>query len=92
MRRLGDARVAHRVMVSKGRWLRASRRTQVVGLWLIRPTSGHRSPAHTSLSGLVGGVVKQGTNVVYEERVKKLGDSLFVREIQRAVEGYPVSR
>jgi hypothetical protein len=34
-------------------------------------------------------MIKQSANVVDEERVKKLGDSLFIREIQRAVEGYP---
>jgi hypothetical protein len=89
MRWLRDTRVAHGVVMSESWWLRACRRAHVVRL-LLWPTSSHRSSTHASLTSLVSRVVEQRSNVVDEERVKQLRDSLFVREIQRAVEGYPV--
>ena len=77
-------------MVMSESWrLRAGRRAHVVRL-LLWPTCSHRSSTHASLASLVGRVVEQSSNVVDEERVKQLRNSLFVREIQRAVEGYPV--
>ena len=75
--------------MSESWWLRAGRRAHVVRL-LLWPTCSHRSSTHASLTSLVSRVVEQGSNVVDEERVKQLCNSLFVREIQRAVEGYPV--
>lgn len=75
--------------MSESWWLRAGRRTHVVRL-LLWPTCSHRSSTHASLTSLVSRVVEQSSNVVDEERVKQLCNSLFVREIQRAVEGYPV--
>lgn len=76
----------------EGRWLRAGRRTHVVRLLLLLwPTGSHGGTTHAALASLVGRVVEQSTNVVDEERVEKLGDSLLVREIQRTVKGYPVS-
>ena len=89
MRWLRDTRVAHRVVMSESWWLRAGRRAHVVRL-LLWPTRSHRSSTHASLTSLVSRVVEQSSNVVDEERVKQLCNSLFVREIQRAVEGYPV--
>jgi hypothetical protein len=77
------------MVMSKSWWLRAGGRAHVVRL-LLWPTCSHRSSTHASLASLVGRVVEQSSDVVDEERVKQLGDSLFVREIQRAVEGYPV--
>lgn len=72
------------------RRLRAGRRAHVVRLG-VRFAGSHGCIANALLACLVGGVVKQGTNIVHEERVKQLRDVLFVREIQRAIEGYPVS-
>lgn len=71
--------------MSERRCLRAGRRVRRL-LW---PASSHRGSAHATLASLVGRVVKQRTNVVNEKRVEKLGDSFLVREIQRAVKGYP---
>lgn len=76
--------------MGEGWWLRAGGRAHVVRL-LLWPTSSHGSSTHASLASLVGRVVEQSSNVVDEERVKQLSNSLFVREIQRAVEGYPVA-
>ena len=89
MRWLGDTRVAHGVVMSESWRLRAGGRTHVVRL-LLWPACSHRSSTHASLTSLVSRVVEQGSDVVDEERVKQLCNSLFVREIQRAVEGYPV--
>ena len=75
--------------MSESWWLRAGGRAHVVRL-LLWPTCSHRSSTHASLTSLVSRVVEQSSNVVDEERVKQLCNSLFVREIQRAVEGYPV--
>jgi hypothetical protein len=77
--------------VREGGWLRAGRCTHVVGLLLLLwPASSHGGAAHTPLASLVGWVVEQSTNVVDEKGVKKLGNSLLVREVQRTVKGYPV--
>lgn len=38
---------------------------------------------------LVGGVVQEGTNVVYEQRIKELSDLFLVGEIQGSLEGDP---
>jgi hypothetical protein len=80
------------MMMSKSGRLRAGRRTHVVRLLLLLlwPTSSHGGATHAPLASLVGWVVEQSPNVVDEKWVKKLGDSLLVREIQRTVKGYPV--
>lgn len=89
--RLANTRVAHRMVVRESGWLRAGRRTHVVRLLLLLwPASSHGGATHAPLASLVGRVVKQSANVVDEKRVKKLGDSLLVREVQRTVKGYPV--
>lgn len=75
--------------MGKGRRLRASRRSHVVRL-LLRTAGGHRSVADALLTSSIGGVVEQCTDVVYKEWVQQLSDVLLVREIQRAVKGYPV--
>lgn len=89
MRRLRNAGCAHRVVVSESGRLRAGRGAHVVGL-VFRTTGSHRSVAYALLTSLVGRVVQQSADVVDEERVKQFRDLLLVREIQRAVEGYPV--
>ena len=44
-----------------------------------------------ALPCLVGGMVEQSSDVMYEKRIEHLGDFFLVREIQRAIERYPVS-
>ena len=89
--RLANTRVAHCMVVRERRRLRAGRRTHVVRLLLLLwPASSHGGATHATLASLVGRVVEQSTNVVDEKGVKKLSNSLLVREIQRTVKGYPV--
>jgi len=80
--------VAHGVMVGERRWLCPGGCTQILlrGVW---STCSHSSIAD-ALACLICWVVQQSTDIVNEQRVQKLGDFLFVREVQRAIEGYPV--
>ena len=70
------------VMMQWGRWLAAH-----VLVLLQAATFSRR---HNGIGAvLICRVIEKSTNVVDEKRVKKLGDSLLVREVQRTVKGYP---
>lgn len=72
--------------MGEGRWLCTLWSPEV--LRLVRAPRGDGSIADT-LTGLIGGVVEQRSNIVNKKRVKKLGDLFLVREIQRAVKRDP---
>lgn len=68
------------MVVGQGRRLRTLRRAHVVLLLIGSLTRSHGGIADT-LTRLVGGVVKQSTNVMHKKRVQKLGDLLLVGEV-----------
>ena len=76
-------------MVREGRGLTTLWSSHVL-LPLIGTAGGHGCIAN-GLPSLVRGMVQQRTDVVYEQRVKHLGDLLLVGEVQRAIEGNPAA-
>lgn len=99
MRRLrhGSANgVVHRVMMMQRRRLGSRRSSQVsLGLHRVRPPiavySGHCSASYTG-PRLVGWMVEQGTNIVYEKRIELFGNLLLIRELKSTLERDPASR
>ena len=86
--------IVHRVMVMQ-RWWLGSCWPSEVSLILHRVRSpiavyGSHCSASYTCPRLVGGMVEQGSDVVYEERIELFGNLLFVRELKSTLEWNPV--